>query len=403
MLNSTLSRMSVPLLTVSALVGLAPVLQSVTSAKSEAEQWVAAKFAGAAPVGLRQGYLIVNAAAGTVLKNEVKGHILRIANTQYQRGINAPVGTVTVHLPGPGKSFVAVVGVDGNDVGYYSNAGRGSVVASVEIAGKKVFASPVLHEAMAGVPLNVGLSGATEFALEVKSVGERKPWDDPKWDQLDWAAARVALQDGSTIWLGDLPIGPLPGPYTLDPPFSFHYGGEPSADLLKTWKLTRSQRVLDTRRTEYTLSYRDPKTGLIVRCVALAYHDFPTVEWTLYFKNDGPTDTQILEQIRPLDTRFERNAEGEFLLHHSKGSLASPTDYEPFETPLEPGAHERITTTGGRPTNSDLSYFNVEWPGRGVIIALGVSKAARTRSSVRPSAPAPLTPSGTAIVWVCPR
>ncbi|MGO9272837.1 MAG: NPCBM/NEW2 domain-containing protein, partial [Terriglobia bacterium] len=252
---------------VSALAGAAPALHSATSAETGAQQWVAAKFAGESPVGLRQGCLIVHTASGQVLKNEVKGHTLRIANTPYQRGINASVGTVTVHLPGPGKSFAAVVGVDGNDVGYYSNAGRGSVVASVEVAGKQVFASAVLHEAMTGVPLNVDLGGATAFTLEVKPVGERKPWDDAEWDQSDWADARITLEDGSTIWLADLPIGPLPGPYTLDPPFSFRYGGEPSADLLKTWKLTRSERALDANRTEYILSYRDPKTGLVVRCV----------------------------------------------------------------------------------------------------------------------------------------
>ena len=95
------------------------------------------------------------------------------------------------------------------------------------------------------------------------------------------------------------------------------------------------------------------------------------MEWTLYFQNDGPNDSAILEQIQALDTRFERNAEGEFHLHHSKGSPASPTDYEPYETPLAPQADERITAKGGRATNSDLCYFNVEWPGQGVIIALG--------------------------------
>ena len=363
----------VPWLMVSVLAGAVPALHSsaATSAETDAQQWVAAKFAGEAQAGVRQGYLIVRTASGTLLKNEVKGHTLRIASTPYQRGINTSAGTVTVHLPGAGGSFAAVVGVDSNDVGYYSNAGRGSVVASVEVAGKKVFASVVLHEGMEGVPLNVDLGGATEFILEVKPVGERKPWDDPEWDQSDWADARITLVDGSTLWLADLPIGPLPSPYTLDLPFSFRYGGEPSGNLLKTWKLTRGERALDANRTEYTVSYRDPETGLVVRCVAIAYHDFPTVEWTLYFRNDGPNDSPILEQIQALDTRFERNAEGEFLLHHSKGSPASATDYEPFETPLAPQADERITAKGGRATNSDLCYFNVEWPGQGVIIALG--------------------------------
>ena len=174
-------------------------------------QWVAAKFAGEPPAAIKQGYLIVQKGHDSISKNEIKGASSALQIRQYQRGINASAGIVTVHLPGPGKSFAAVVGVDSNDVGYYSNAGRGSVTDSVEVAGKKVFSSAVLHEGMPGVPVNVGLAGAREFALEVKPVGGRKPWDDAAWDQSDWADARITMQDGSTIWLADLPVGPLAG------------------------------------------------------------------------------------------------------------------------------------------------------------------------------------------------
>ena len=363
-------RIGASLLILSALTAGAPTLRSASSADADAQRWVAAKFAGKPVAAVNQGYIIVRASRA-VFKNEIKGHALRISNTQYQRGINATVGTVTVHLPGPGASFAAVIGVDGNDVGYYSSAGRGEVVASVGVEGRKVFTSAVLREGIVGVPLKVALRGANEFTLEVKGVGQRKPRDDPEWDQLDWADAQITLQDGSTLWLSDLPAGPLARAYTLDPPFSFRYGGTGSADLLKTWKLNLTERTLDGQHTERTLIYRDPKTGLTVRCVAVAYHDFPVVEWTLYFKNDGPKDTPILEQIQTLDTRFERNADGEFLLHHGRGSTASPTDYEPLETPLEPKADEKIAARGGRATNGDLCYFDVEWPERGVIIALG--------------------------------
>ncbi len=48
-----------------------------------------------------------------------------------------------------------------------------------------------------------------------------------------------------------------------------------------------------------------------------------------------------------------------------------PRRLAPLETPLGPGAHKRISAAGGRPTNSDLSYFNLEWGGRGLIIAVG--------------------------------
>jgi alpha-galactosidase len=105
--------------------------------------------------------------------------------------------------------------------------------------------------------------------------------------------------------------------------------------------------------------------------VAVAYRDFPAVEWTVYFKNSGDAATPILEGIQGLDTALARNGEGEFVLHHSKGTPNSPTDYQPFQTVLERKAEKRISAAGGRPTNSDLCYFNVAWPGEGLIVALG--------------------------------
>jgi alpha-galactosidase len=202
-------------------------------------------------------------------------------------------------------------------------------------------------------------------------VGKKNRWDTPAWDQADWADAQVTLADGSAVWLSDLPMGPPHDPYAAGPPFAFRYGNQPSSELLKTWEAQRSERRLDANRTEQVLTYRDPKTGLVVRCVAVVYDDFPTVEWTVYFKNEGTEDTPILEKVQALDAQFERGREGEFILHHSQGSFANPTDFRPLETKLEPRADERITAESGRTTCKNLTYFNIEWPGHGVIVALG--------------------------------
>jgi alpha-galactosidase len=126
------------------------------------------------------------------------------------------------------------------------------------------------------------------------------------------------------------------------PFFSFTYGGEPSVELLKTWELKRASRPLDAQRTEHTLTYTDPKTGLVVRCVGIEYRDFPTVEWTLYFKNTGDKDTPIL------------------------------ADYQPLQTALTPGIEKRITTSGGRSSYSDWPYFNLQKSGdEGMIVVVG--------------------------------
>ena len=156
-----------------------------------------------------------------------------------------------------------------------------------------------------------------------------------------------------------------------DFPFSFTYNGKSSADLLKTWKIERLSRELDANRVEHTIVFTDPETGLRLRCVAIEYRDFPTVEWTLYFRNSGPQPTPILADIQAIDTQWQRPAAGEFTLHHNTGSPCMPNDYQPHVTPLGHKASMRITTSGGRPTDSDLPYFNIEWPGAGVIVVLG--------------------------------
>ena len=90
------------------------------------------------------------------------------------------------------------------------------------------------------------------------------------------------------------------------PPFSFIYGGRPSAELLKDWKYEQASKALDHQRTEHTLLWTDPVTGLSVRCRAVEYLDFPTVEWTLHLKNTGGADTPIVENIQALELRLLR-------------------------------------------------------------------------------------------------
>jgi alpha-galactosidase len=358
------------------LIGALKVSDQETDLRDE---WVAANLQGESKSLPPEGYLMVYIKSGSVQKNGIDGIIagvqghypLRIADKDYSRGLYCPsAGKIAVHLPGPGKSFDTVVGVDNNDKGFMSNMGRGREIASVRVDGKDAAHTPVMQEGMAGVSLNADLAGATDFVLQVEDAGGGGAFG-MDWDQTDWADARVTLADGKVVWLGDLPIGPLRGPYTAEPPFSFRYGNRPSSALLGTWEVERSSRKLDDQRTEYDVTNTDPRTSLTVRCVAVVYRDFPTVEWTLYFKNNGSKDTPLLEMINPLDSRLERNGDREFVLHHFKGAPATQNDYEPYEATLAPGNEQHISAAGGRPSNSDLPYFNVEWPGQGVILAVG--------------------------------
>jgi len=342
---------------------------------AEARRWVAAKFEGVQQVELPKWGLAVLANYDELCRNTRMGRPLTIGKTEYPRGVFChAVSKIAVRLPGPGKAFSAVVGVDSNP---QTQPGRGSIVFSVIVGGKEAFRSNVMREGMPPDRVNVDLCGAREFLLEVGDAG-----DGIACDQADWADAKITLADGGVLWLGDLPIieGQVPPSVGTDPPFSFTYGGQPSAAILKDWKLSRQVSKLDDHRTQRTLTWTDPKTGLILRCAAIEYHDFPTVEWTLTFKNSGATDTPVIADIQPLDVRLERKKDevyarfaspGEFVLNHHVGSPCARNDYQPLRSPLPRKTERRIATSGGRGSNSDWPYFNIEWPGEGVIAVVG--------------------------------
>ncbi|NQT86189.1 NPCBM/NEW2 domain-containing protein, partial [bacterium] len=285
--------------------------------KSEREllrRWIAAKFEAPKQVKTAEPGLLVLANHDPVSRNNRGGRPLRTGGKEYPRGLYChAVSKVVVRLPSPGKTFTAVVGVDTHP---QTSGGRGSVVFSVTVGGKEAFKSTVMREGMKGVPVSVDLAGAAEFVLDVSDGG-----DGISCDQSDWADAKAVLANGKTLWLGDLPLlKDSADTLASGPPFSFVYGGRTSTELLPTWKRTQTVRKLDAQRSEHTIEHRDPKTDLVVRCVAIEYHDFPTVEWTVHFRNTGKTDTPILQNIQALDTGFQRGDQGEFVLHYAIGS-----------------------------------------------------------------------------------
>src|SRR5205085_8121713 len=126
-------------------------------------------------------------------------------------------------------------------------------------------------------------------------------------------------------------------PFVETWPFSFIYGGRPSADLLKSWTITRTQERAAAGTKRAVIRARDPKTGLEIACEVTTFDRFPAVDWVLRITNKGTQDTPILEDIRVLDHTFTRSASDgrEFILRHSRGSRADVTDFAPTDDLLE--------------------------------------------------------------------
>jgi alpha-galactosidase len=303
--------------------------------------------------------------------NAKGGKPMKIGTKEYTRGLYChAVSRVVVRLPGPGKTFSAMVGVDANNAPEIN----GSVVFSVSVGDKVAFRSDTLRGKTEGVPVNVDLGGATEFILDAGDAG-----DGIGWDHANWADAKVTLADGKDVWLGEMPIrderidvvAPEPAERSSRLPFSFIYRGLSSDALLAEWPGKTSTEKVGSHATRQVRSWTEPATGLEVRWVIVDYADFPAVEWTVYFKNTGTNDTAILESIQGLDTRLERGKGGEFVLHGNKGDWCTADSFAPFSEPLGPQAVKKFASFGGRPTNHAWPYYNLQFPGGGVFVAIG--------------------------------
>ena len=156
-------------------------------------------------------------------------------------------------------------------------------------------------------------------------------------------------------------------------PFSFVYGGTPSSKLLPEWTRQDSARNLQDR-SEQTLQWTDPKTGLRVTAVVTAYKDFPAAEWVLHFENTGTADTPILESIQAADMQVDTQT-GVGVLHHLWGDdygVVGQDTFLPVDIPLYKGRNARLAPEGGRPSSGPgFPFFNYEYYGKGVIVAIG--------------------------------
>lgn len=157
-------------------------------------------------------------------------------------------------------------------------------------------------------------------------------------------------------------------------PFSFTYDGRPSAPLLAKWPVKMADERLDANRTRRTLTWTDPKTGLEVRCVAVDYADYPAVEWLLHFSNTGTGNTPIIEKIQALDCNISGGGQG-FVLHRALGESNSARSFAPVDEPLPPGdVRERVyAPNGGRSSDGNMPYFNVDRHDGGMVLAIGWS------------------------------
>ena len=101
--------------------------RAVAEPLDNARRWTSAKFSGVAEDNVAPAHLLVHLKSGVLERNRIKDRLFNIAGQSFERGVAMPSpGEIAVWLPSAAAHFSAVVGVDSNDLGYYSNGGRGA-------------------------------------------------------------------------------------------------------------------------------------------------------------------------------------------------------------------------------------------------------------------------------------
>ncbi len=142
-------------------------------------------------------------------------------------------------------------------------------------------------------------------------------------------------------------------------PFSFVYDRQGSSALLKSWPKKMETQTLDSVRTKHVMRWTDPKSGLQVRLEALEFANSPVVEWTAYFKNDGATDSAMLEYVQALDVSFAVSGEGIPTILYSKGCGVMDT-YALLKKPLNQLESFEISNESGGKTVETIPFFDVD-------------------------------------------
>ena len=358
----------VPLFLYATCVMAQPRIEATPAEIAAVGSWADAAFGepqlvqidGATPDGLvvlRQSYKVL-------INRTVWDTPLTLENKQFAHGIymDAPAALL-VRLPLPASELTAQVGID-NNPNTRAAPTTSSARFHVTVADKRVFSSPVRKLRDATLAVHVPLGGAREFILETDDGG-----DGRSYDQCVWADAAVKFADGSSRFLDSLPFLPR---YInrSNSPLSFIYGGQPSeCPAPPLAGAQKSESIPGGVR--HSISYRDPKTGLVVEIEVTRYSDAAALDWVCWLRNTGVTDTPILEELMPLDAVLlpADPALGSPTLRWSNGDGCTERSFLPHDKLLAPGSSREFAATSS--DTSCLPFFNLQSANAGWIVAVG--------------------------------
>ncbi|NLH71721.1 MAG: hypothetical protein GX456_01550 [Verrucomicrobia bacterium] len=366
------ARISLSVLLLTTMPVASPNLAAADAARGAFQQchaWVERAFGSATPApGANLKLLYQDAADGVSRGKSWRGTPFQIGSKTYSHGLAFnSTKHIQVNLPGPGKRFIADVGLENNDDTRRGAAmGNGSVTFHVLVNGKEMAASPVMRLKDEPMHFDVDLNGERAFEIRIKDGG-----DGRGWDQGLWAEATVELTDGTVLRLQDLPWTDVAAynPNVI----SWKLDGQPSTSFLARWQRQAAAPENLPDRALHRVKYSDPSTGLEFTVEAEVFKDFPAAEWVVRAANRGATNSPLIENLLPLDAALLAPATGNALLHWARGAVASFDDFAPQQTEIKADTKLHLQPGGGRSSSQVLPFFNLAGDGGGIVIGIGWS------------------------------
>lgn len=209
----------------------------------------------------------------------------------------------------------------------------------------------------------IGLSGspALNYSFEESPYGRNAYF---KLNQMGDDRPRLAL-DGTAF--GSNFLGGIPPTF-----LNVQVGNVTFAEWRTRALLTTSSTQLDENRTSVVYRWSDP-SGLEISCEAVCYSDFPAVEWLMWVKNNGGSNSPPVQNLCPLDAVFTGAAGSTLSLHSSVGGQQSKEAFRPELEEISEGMRKTLRNTNGRSSDQVLPFFDLEAGSSGAVFAVGWS------------------------------
>jgi alpha-galactosidase len=151
-------------------------------------------------------------------------------------------------------------------------------------------------------------------------------------------------------------------------PFSFNYGGASSKTFLSKWTIQKQSSTPDADSVMVATTWIDPASGLKVTFEKITYSDFTAVDWLLYFENTGTANTDIISDVKVLDTSF---ADPSYTLYRTNGGIPDVNQFEVSTLPITSTTPRTLSTLNGTPSTKDFPFFRIDTGNSAIIMAIG--------------------------------